>query len=514
MSNLDPGLRAVTTDIVSATTEDQSARLALARSVLKKLMHPAIACAVFFAHVSLLNVEFLEEIGLARAWQQEGIGGFSTRLGLVAARPLLLLPSYAGMALSNGGVRGMYVVMGLIVAGQYLATVWATRPVIRSRSIQAAMGVCVALHPLWPAGWTLRFLAYQVSVLAVVVWAGCLLRFIRDQAGAGVLILGCAALSLGLLHVQSLMLVPIVALAAFGCHEFAAESPDLTVRRWTIAFGATLVTVVANLTYSTVIAPRLSSTSYESEVSNYSIAGISTASRQLFRTTVANAPFLLTYLLVLAASCCLFVMVAGRRRKLFAAAAALVAAAIPLVAIVYSGSAGHTRDPDRVLAPTSVAAVVVGWSVVSRLRLPRVRATVMLVAVAASIGLAATTLTGWLDRGNHDRRLLDEVSSTVSDAPLGTRFVLVDHSGDFGDVYTFLPPHLQLAVDEALNRDIDIQLCTADGVTRHHPDAARYPISTTPACSELLQPGEGFTLKKIDVDGDLLTLVAIPPASG
>lgn len=503
-----------TDDALHGGTEDAAAsRLVNAR--IRNLLHPAVVGAIFLLHVSLWNVGFLEELELARVWQVEGVNGFFSRLGLVAARPLLLLPSYVGLALSNGGLRGMYIVMGLIVGGQYLATVWAIRPVIESPWARAVLGLTFALHPLWPAGWVLRFLAYQMSALAVVVWAGCTIRFLRGRSDARLVVAGCIVLSVGLFHVQSLMLVPLIILAALACHELTGPLPDLNLRLWWVSFAATLTTVIVNLTYSTIIAPRLSTTSYEGEIIHLSVAGISSASRQLFRTSLANSAFLATYVAVLVASCALLgTAVIHRRHRTFGLLSVLIAALLPLVAVVYAGVVGHTRDPDRVLAPCSIAAVAVGWSVVSRLRSPRLRVASVALALAATIGLSVTARAGWLDRGNENRALLDEVSSAIDVAPPGMRFVVVDSTGDFGDVYSFLPPHLQFAVSEALNREIDVQLCTAEGVTRHHPDAARYPIATTPDCSTVLQPGEGAPILNIDVDGESLTLIATPAGSG
>jgi hypothetical protein len=515
VSSFDSGLAVAQTDSVSDIDNADLPGSTPTTSMVSTLLHPVLACVVFLAHVSLWNDEFLEEIGLARAWQLEGIHGFRARIDLVIARPLLLLPSYVGLVLSNGGVHGMYLVLGLVVAGQYFAAVWATRPLIPSRWVRAAFGLCVALHPLWPAGWTLRFLAYQVSVLAIVVWAGCTIRFLRQQHSSWILIVGCIVLSLGLLHVQSLMLVPLVALIAVGCYGLASESPDLDVRRWSVGFAATVVTVIANLTYSIVIAPHLSSTTYESEVSHYTIGGIETAGRQLYRTSLANTPFLVTYVVLLAAGvAALGVALARGRQRVLGIIAVLVAALLPLVALVYSGTVGHTRDPDRVLAPCSVAAVVVGWVVVSRLRLPRIGFTALALAVASTIGLSGFALADWHDRGSMNRELLAEVTSTIAAAAPGTRFVVIDSSGQFGDVYSFLPPHLQLAVTERLDREVDVQLCTADGVARHHPDAARYPISTTPDCSAVLKAGEGSIVQNIVVEGSSLTIVAVPVAPG
>ena len=128
------------------------------------------------------------------------------------------------------------------------------------------------------------------------------------------------------------------------------------------------------------------------------------------------------------------------------------------------------------------------------------------VALVAAIGLSAATRADWLDQGDANRELLDAVSSAVSGLPAGTRFLLVDHSGDFGDVYSYLPGLLPDAVSEALDRDIAVEICTADGVTRHHPDAARYPIATTQYCSAALPLGEGSIVKQIEVEGDSLTL--------
>jgi len=475
--------------------------------------HFAVAVLVFLAHVSLWNAGFLEEIGLARLWQIEGIHGVFARFDSIAARPLNLVPHYAGLELSSGGLRGMYVVMGCVTAAQYLTVVWAIRPATRNQWVRAAVGLAVALHPLWPAGWILRFLTYQVTVLAITVWAGCVMRYLIQARRARVLVAGCLVLMLGLFHIASLIVVPFVVLAALLCHERAGSSPRFDARRWARAFGATAIATAVYLAYVFVVVPRISDTSYDNEVMDFSVDGLRTGSRQLFRTALGSAPYLVVYVLILAASCVLVYRARSRHGRAFASLAVILAALLPLAALSYASYILHARDPDRVLAPCSLAAVAVGWSLVSHLETPiRARQAGLAAVLLATIGLSTAARADWADRGHKNEILLRELSSAIETAPSGVRFVVVDHSGTFGDVYSFLPPMLRIAVAESLDREVDLQLCTADGVTRHHSDAARYPIGTTPDCSTLLKPGEGTTLKTIDVEGDSLTLVAVPSA--
>jgi hypothetical protein len=102
------------------------------------------------------------------------------------------------------------------------------------------------------------------------------------------------------------------------------------------------------------------------------------------------------------------------------------------------------------------------------------------------VGLTTWALVPWVEASRDQRALLDPLAAEVRALPTGVPLVLADSSGIYGDVYTLVPPYLSIAMSDMLDRPVDIQLCTPDGVARHHPVAARFPLTTTPDCSQVL----------------------------
>jgi hypothetical protein len=158
----------------------------------------------------------------------------------------------------------------------------------------------------------------------------------------------------------------------------------------------------------------------------------------------------------------------------------------PLTALVYSATTLHLNDPERVSQPVGAAlwlALVIFASRVSWSRFPTLAFSA--VTVLVSVLAAVPALVSWQRLADLQWELVAVVQPVSSQLNDGERILLVDYSGVYGDVYTFLPPHLDFALHVETGRFVSTEICTPAGTQRVHPFAARFPIGSTPDCSSL-----------------------------
>jgi hypothetical protein len=420
----------------------------------------------------------LEEWGLALAWRQEGFGGYFARLPLLMGRPVHLLPYYVGDVLSNGGFVGPYAVLAAVAVGQFLLTLWALRPLTSMWVPRWVLGMALALHPVWAAGDLLRYLPAQTAVLGVVVWLGAVTRYLRGGSRKWLLLAG-AALAVGLLAYQA----PAAAVLA-GAVALAVATAE--VRRGAVAIAVTGASVVGVFLWSMVVAPLLSSSSYESDMASGAGLGPVRLVRAVIRTLVLYAPGVLLTMGVAA----VFVIALGLNRQLTRTQVGLllaVVAAAPLAALVYAANAADLNDPERVALPASLVPWLVLAAIVHRLSEPRVLAVGLLVAALACGSVSSVVAySRWSGLAAAQQELIRAAGAARDAVPAGATLVAADTSGRYGDVYLLLPPHLDIALDVEYGIGPKAVLCTASGVARDHPVAARFPLDTTPDCGTYL----------------------------
>jgi hypothetical protein len=113
------------------------------------------------------------------------------------------------------------------------------------------------------------------------------------------------------------------------------------------------------------------------------------------------------------------------------------------------------------------------------------RGVLAVVLIATALGGVAGYVR-WTGYSSAQQELLTAVEAVREQVPDDATVIVEDTTGRYGDVYLLLPPHLNFALDVEYGPGADGVLCTASGVVRNHPDAAVYPIATTPDCSEYL----------------------------
>lgn len=444
----------------------------------------------------------LEEWGLEQAWEAQGWAGYTSRLPLTIGRPFHLLPAFLGFALSNGGFVGIYGVLTAAMVATAILVATTSRRWIPSPSARWLLAAAIALHPWWPAGSTLRFLPASVSLLAFAAWFVLLNIHAREHSRVA-LPVATLVLVYGLLTYQALA----------GTAVIAAAAVVLIVRPSRArAVAGVLATGFASggvLLYSTVIAPHLSSTAYESTTSE-GLPHLAPSLRQIARTTLHAPETVILGLLALVA----IAAVIAANRRVTAASLVLIATTLlaPLAGLAYAGSSLHLRDPERVALPVGAVLWVVLVLAVALLADAREKRQIVLVLTAvATAVLAITGYQRWAGFAHDQHLLLEAVEEVRDEVPAGGSLIVADTSGRYGDVYTLLPP----TINEALSVDAGpgpyVTLCTADGYPHVQPDAARFPIVATPDCSSVADfDGNLELLSTVPVNGGLVSIYAVP----
>lgn len=461
------------TSEVSAPTATRSRRRAY-----EWVVAGAVALVVVLLHFRPWQRGLLEEWNLVVTWNREAWGGFTGTLGQMAGRPLHLLPHYLGLAASGGGFVGEYAVLALVALGLFLGAAWALRPILRG-PLGWAVAALVALHPWWPAGAILRFLPAQVGVLGLVVLLGCLVRYLRGGSRWH-LVLGPAALLVGLLTYQAMALTALVVVVVL-----AAVTAEATARRRLAAVGVTVATVTADLVYTLAIAPRLSDAAYEASLTG-ARAGLAESFRTLLGTIAGSVPVWAT----LAAALCAVVLawVVRLRNRPRGETLWLLAGLVgaPFTGLIYAANALHLADPERVGLPIGATAWVVLALALAALPEERPRLALVVSVLIAAWALVAglAWYAKWTELTTLQGELVDAVAELRAATSPEDVLLIADETGRYGDIYTLLPPHLDVAlISEGLPSGAVI--CTPDDVERQHPDAARLSLITTPACSAI-----------------------------
>ena len=454
---------------------------------LRRVLVVLAALAVAGLHFRPWQGAMLEDWNLAANWEAGGLSSLYPSLRTTLGRPFHLLPHYLGMVLSDGGVAGPFAVLAAVAVAQFLVAMWALRPLVSTWWTRWAFGLLIALHPWWVAGDILRFMPAQVSVLGVVVWLGASVRYLRTGRGIW-LVPAAVAVVVGLLTYQGPAAALLMASVALALAVSAAVP-----RRGATLVLVTTAAVGAVMIWSIVIAPRLVPDSYEYQLMSGGLTDPVASVRAIVRTLLLHGHGVLVLMGAVAVAVIALGLHARLRPWQVWALLALVAAA-PLAAIAYASNTFHLNDAERVGLPVGVLLWVVACSVADRLPARRATARGLLaVVLLATVLGAAAGYVRWAGYSSAQEELITAVAAVREDVPDDATVIVEDVTGRYGDVYLLLPPHLNYALDVQHGAGADGVLCTASGVVRDHPDAAIFPIVTTPDCAEyLFAPGTRY----------------------
>ncbi|MFF2273371.1 hypothetical protein ACFVTX_13905 [Agromyces sp. NPDC058136] len=416
------------------------------------------AIVVFAAHFRPWEGGLYEEWTLARYWQLwGGRTTFAAFAELMLSRPLHLVPTFTGVAIGGGEPSGIFVVMGLVAAGQFLAVLWALRPISRSIWINIGVALVIGLHPLWPGGFLQRFLPAQTSILALLIAAGFMIRWLQ-QGRARWLIGACLALLLGFAVYQGPAgVAPILAIVL-----------ALTVsagwrRKILLVVAATASTVVMALYAIVIVRIVVPPERASYELMNLESSGAQSPSevvRLVGGTLVGEGrPLLLGIFVVVA----LGALLSLTRAIPYTAGwlMAGVALASPVCAFVYFGNVEWLQDIDRVgfAVALALSVALLIWPITAAARPRRLQLAVTAVLVAIACAGAAAGIAVWQPYLHVQQRLLGSLAPIVHETADSDTVVVVDYSGTFGDLLTLPNGYLSGASFIANHDATNVLIC-------------------------------------------------------
>jgi hypothetical protein len=395
-----------------------------------------------------------------------------------------------GFAISSGQIWGGYLVLASTATLQFFISYKLLGKLRLTKPSAITMAAIVAFHPWWPAGYTLRFLSAQLATLLFLVFLYCAVQFFTGRARPLAFLAGSIfAYGLLLLTYQAHGLSAVLVSAVF-----VLFFREVALRKRVILFSSLVATLIAITgVWTLLIAPRVGN-SYELALAG-SQPNPALMIANLFNTLLAYHGVTALLALIIA----LLLFLARSRNQQHATldtpkTQVLILGLVmsPLVALTYL-SPLHLNDPERVLLPFGVYV----WTLTalflsvrnSQGEDPLFIGLAALVSTAA-IGLTINSVMYWSEMSATQQETVSAISTMPELANSDKVLLVADHSGVLGDVYTLLPPHLDIALSVVVpSKKSEVILCTLDEATRQHLVANRYPIATTPSCSEFVHKG-------------------------
>lgn len=433
----------------------------LRRAWLQPALLISAALLVFATHFRPWEVAFLEEWPLAEFWVERGPIAFAAHyFGWSLSRPLHLLPTELGLALAGGAPGGIFFVLGLVAAAQFLLSVWAIRSLSRAFWIGGAAALFISLHPLWPGGFLQRFLPAQTAALAMIIAAGLLIRWLQ-RGHVRWIVTAAATLMIGLsIYPGPAVAAPLMAVVLV----LTVQAPW---RRRVVAVVTVTATSALMTSYSLVVTRLIDPRGVTYEAGNFTAAttaGPRQAVATLGTTLISHGLVILAGVLAITALGAFLALIGAIPRWagwLMSGAAAIS----PLCGIVYFGNVSWLQDIDRLGYATSlglIAALLVP-PITSLGRRPRAEAVIAVLLTILSLFGAARGIQRWQPYVQLQHRLLSELAPVVREAKGDEIVVVVDHSGTYGSEYT-LPQHYINSASHVMNEDhTEVWLCSLAG---------------------------------------------------
>ncbi len=413
---------------------------------------------VFLAHFRPWEVAFLEEWPLAEIWTYRGGDAFIANFfEWSLSRPLHLVPTALGLALTGGAPWGIFLVLGIVAASQFVGVLWALRTTSRSFWINGAVALFISLHPLWPGGYLQRFLPAQTAALALVLAAGMLIRWLQ-QGRVGWIVGSVIVLIVGLcVYPGPAMAAPLMALVV-------ALAVETTWRRRVI--GIVVVTAAsASVTLYSLLIVRLiapGGATYEAgNIAAGSVGGPRAIVSHVGSVLLGSGFVVLVGILLvtlLGGILALTGSVPDRAGWLTAGTAAVS----PVCALVFFGNVAWLQDVERVAYATSLGlgVALLVWPITSLGRRPRVEVFIAALLVVGSLLGAVRGVNHWQPYIALQHQLFAELEPVVAEADGDEIVVVVDHSGTFGTEYTLPQSYISSASHVMHDDNTRVWLCS------------------------------------------------------
>lgn len=416
------------------------------------------ASVAFLTHFRPWEVGFLEEWPLAEYWIQNGPVGFATHyFEWSLSRPLHLVPTAIGLLVSGGAPFGIFLMLGLVAAAQFLFMVWALRPMAPPYWVAVIVALFVALHPLWAGGYLQRFLPAQTAALSIVIALGFVVRWLRSSRSRWIVLAG-VTIFLGIaVYPGSAAAGPLMALVV-------VLAVAATWRARIIAVAVATAAAALMTAYSFLVARWIdpNAATYESgNLAAGSIGGPRDLVKYVGGILIGPGIWLLIGIIAIAALAAVLALSGAIPHPAgwLMAATALVS---PACAVVYFGNVAWLQDVERVAYATSlglIAAVAV-WPLASQPTRVKFQAAMAVVLAAASLIGAWQGIARWQPYIALQHQLFAELAPVVREANGDQIVVVVDHSGTFGTEYTLPQYYISSASHIMNNDDTRVWLCS------------------------------------------------------
>jgi hypothetical protein len=387
------------------------------------------------------------------------------------------------------------ITAALLFAGRYFVVRWAVTPLLHPTDRWLFATVATTLIG-WPGLWLARFSPAQFSTIFFFLALGFGIRVARRPGFA-------RATGVALSIVAMLMIYQALAIAALAIPLLAflwvpPGQGDLVADRMRRAIWAGLGLTAGAVAYAiyAVVAYKASGEVYEAgllgSVSSASYSWVLTNISQAYLTAFVDNKTLLPCFVFLLAVLIPFddpqIPFRNAFRAILAPLAALLT--LPVLALVYV-SIFHLRDPERVLFPVTIGfcfVVLLSYAAQQRSNIaPTMRRCgfVVIGLLCSSAVSAYEVRKTWEFQEDVIFQVQGIIRSTGSNSIL-----IEDHTGQLGDVYSFLESSLADAL-AVYGTPARVRICTPSGVDRIHPLARRYPVRTTQRCEATEADSDG-----------------------
>lgn len=414
----------------------------------------------------------LEGWGLWSAYERSGFTYFVKSLPSQCDRPLHLVPSLMAWLSPGRYDTGCMILGGLLTVLRASLAI----AIIRSLTINRETGfllflICV-LQPMWPAAGYERFHAAQISFIFFLSAFYCCTRtttkldFIVISAGF------IFAVS-GLMTYQALFVVAFVTpfiLLTLSTRPLA--------RTTALVFWTTCGFYIVYQTFITYYFPGSYTSSFKEPLTMNSIVN-------LYATVLNSGVFVICSLIGVTFFLCTHSWFRSESiiRHIFIITILLLT---PVCGVIFYRNGLKLNDPDRIMFPVTVSLIIVFVAASHPGKSIRITPSSRWIHLACGL-IFIVSFAGLISEPLRCVRLqltlLHQLSAHNHQFDHTTSVRLVDNTGLFGDVYTFLPPHISLATN-LYGIPGTFEICTSDSIARKHPYANRYPITTTPSCKE------------------------------
>lgn len=414
----------------------------------------------------------LEGWGLWLAYEEYGFNFYVNSLPSQCDRPLHLLPSLIAWLSPGRYDIGCMILGGLLTILRAGLAIAIARSLNISRAAEFLVFLVCMLQPVWPASGYERFHAAQSSFVLFLSALYCCTSS-AYPINYRALFAGFFFSLSGFMIYQALFLVALATPIIF----FLLTNRSLA-KTTSIVFWASCLTY---LIFQTVITHYIPGSNASSHKGPFTIGSIA----RIYVTVWNSGVFVVLSLIAIGIFLLLYSYLNGAsiKRQI---AVVIILLLSPLCGVIFYNNGSKLNDPDRIMLPVMTSIIVMFFATCHFRRSTQIvpafnwiNLSCCIITIVSFASLMIESLRCLLLQ----LALLHQLSEHSHQFNDTTCVKLVDNTGKYGDVYTFLPPHITFAT-RSYGIPGKFEICTPNNVLKKHPYAKRYPIRTTPACEK------------------------------